>query len=98
MPANRVTVNGDVIAFKPGNSMVGFGTFLPVKAKPTAPDECTFPLRNNVTGLPVMNGVEDAMRPSFWRGRWISITIPIPHISFMKMNGVTDFCRMGKRC
>lgn len=65
--AHRVTSNGGVIAFKPGNSTLDFGTLSPVKAMPTAPDECTFPLRNNVVGLPVMNGVEDAIRPSLIR-------------------------------
>lgn len=44
--------------------MLDLGAFPSVKAKPTAPEECTFSLWNKVTGLPVMNGVEDAMRPS----------------------------------
>jgi hypothetical protein len=62
---DRVTIKGGVIDLKLRNSMFDFGVSPLVNAIPTAPDECTFSLRNRVTGLPVMNGVEDAIRPSF---------------------------------
>lgn len=62
--ADLVTVKIGVIALNPGNSILDSGLPSPVKAMPTAPDEYTFPFWNNVIGLPVMNGVEEAKRPS----------------------------------
>jgi len=84
---DRVIIRGGVIDFKPGNSMCDFGAVPPVNANPTAPDECTFSLRNNVTGRPVMNGVEDAMRPSL--KVWFFSSFNLNMTQFRKRNRLT---------
>jgi len=81
---DRVTIKGGVIDLKPGNSMLDLGMLPLVKAIPTAPEECIFPLRNNVTGLPVMNGVEDAMRPSL--NVWVYFNLVTTHITLTRIS------------
>lgn len=63
--ANLVTFKGGVIALNPGNSILLCGFLLPVRAYPTAPEEWISPLWNRVTGRPVMNGVEEAIKPNY---------------------------------
>jgi hypothetical protein len=41
------------------------GRGLPERARPTAPEDLTEPLKMSVCGRPVTKGVEDAKRPSF---------------------------------
>src|ERR1700722_19436746 len=65
--SHLVIVRRSEMAINSGKSIRGLGVSFcrPVSATPTAPDEYILSLWNSVTGLPVINGVEDAMRPTF---------------------------------
>ena len=60
-----VTFSGAVMAQRPGNAVSATGQEPPERAKPTAPEDFTEPLKRSVYGRPVTKGVDDAKRPSF---------------------------------
>ena len=53
------------MARRPGKALSETGREPPERARPTAPDDFTEPLKMSVYGRPVTKGVEDAKRPSF---------------------------------
>jgi hypothetical protein len=60
-----VTLRGAVMARRPGKVVWKIGRVPPERARPTAPEDFTEPLKMSVCGRPVTKGVDDAKRPSF---------------------------------
>jgi hypothetical protein len=60
-----VTLRGAVMARRPGKAVWVTGRGPPGRARPTAPEYFTEPLKMSVYGRPVTKGVDDAKRPSF---------------------------------
>ena len=53
------------MAWRPGKAVSAAGRKPPERARPTAPEDFTEPLKMSVYGRPVTKGVDDAKRPSF---------------------------------
>ena len=53
------------MARRPGKAVSETGREPPERARPTAPEDFTEPLKMSVYGRPVTKGVDDAKRPSF---------------------------------